>query len=81
MSEAANFSLVSATAEYAVEIEISDHEITLYELDGYPIDVKTAKRLYLQPGETAKIGISKNSNSVVDPAVALLRASLPGNLG
>ena len=37
MKEASNFSLVSAAAEYAIEIEVSEHDIILYELDGYPV--------------------------------------------
>ena len=42
---------MAATAEYPFEIEVQDHFIVLYELDGYPIDTQKARRLFLQPGQ------------------------------
>ena len=42
---------MSASAEYPLEIEVNDHFIVLYELDGYPIDTQKARRLFLQPGQ------------------------------
>ena len=71
------FSIVSAASEYPLEIEVNDHFVILYELDGYPIDTIKARRLYLQPGETAKIGLEKMNDDSND--LFLLRLSLPGN--
>ena len=45
---------MSAAAEYPLEIEVKDHFIVLYELDGYPIDTQKATRLFLQPGQGFK---------------------------
>ena len=46
------------------------------------VDTVRAKRLFLQPGETAKIGLQKHNNTDgVSSAVSVLRASIPGNIG
>ena len=69
-------SLVCGSSEYPLEVEVNDHYIILYELDGYPVDTQKSRRLYLQSGETAKIGleqIDKKSDSY------FFRVSLPGN--
>ena len=69
-------SLVCGSSEYPLEVEVNDHYIILYELDGYPVDIQKTRRLYLQSGETAKIGleqIDKKSDSY------FFRVSLPGN--
>ena len=70
-------SIISAASEYPLEIEVNDHFVILYELDGYPIDTIKARRLYLQPGETAKIGLEKMNDDSND--LFVLRLSLPGN--
>jgi len=77
VTQSQNFSIVSAASEYPLEIEINDHFVILYELDGYPVDTIKARRLYLQPGETAKIGLEKMNDDSND--LFLLRLSLPGN--
>ena len=59
-----------------MEVEVNDHYIILYELDGYPVDVQKARRLYLQPGETAKIGLERMSTKTQS---FFMRVSLPGN--
>ena len=59
-----------------MEVEVNDHYIILYELDGYPVDTQKTRRLYLQSGETAKIGLEQidtKSDSY------FFRVSLPGN--
>ena len=69
-------SLVCGSSEYPLEVEVNDHYIILYELDGYPVDTQKTRRLYLQSGETAKIGLEQidtNSDSY------FFRVSLPGN--
>ena len=68
---------MSAASEYPLEIEINDHFVILYELDGYPVDTLKARRLYLQPGETAKIGLEKINDDSSD--LFFMRLSLPGN--
>ena len=55
---------MSAAAEYPLEIEVKDHFIVLYELDGYPIDTQKATRLFLQPGHGFK---DQNRDSRSDP--------------
>ena len=77
MFKTKTFSIVSAASEYPLEIEVNDHFVILYELDGYPIDTIKARRLYLQPGETAKIGLEKMNDDSND--LFFLRLSLPGN--
>ena len=69
-------SLVCGSSEYPLEVEVNDHYIILYELDGYPVDTQKTRRLYLQSGETAKIGLEQidtKSDSY------FFRVSLPGN--
>ena len=58
------FSIVSAAAEYPIEIEVKEHLIVLYELDGYPIDTQKARRLFLQPGQGFT---DRNRDSRSDP--------------
>ena len=46
--------MVCSSIEFGVEVEVASHKLDLLELDGYPVDTISARRLYLNPGETAK---------------------------
>lgn len=70
------FSLICGASEYPLEVEVNDHYIILYELDGYPVDVQKSRRLYLQSGETAKIGLEQIGTKKDS---YFFRVSLPGN--
>ena len=71
-----SFSLICGASEYPLEVEVNDHFIILYELDGYPVDVQKSRRLYLQSGETAKIGLEQIGTKKDS---YFFRVSLPGN--
>ena len=57
------FHIVCTSAEYPIEIEFTDHTLTLIELDGFPVNSVTARKLFLQPGETASVEINKASDN------------------
>ena len=46
--------MVCSSIEIGVEVEVASHKLDLLELDGYPVDTISARKLYLNPGETAK---------------------------
>ena len=46
--------LVCSSIEIGIEVEVASHRLDLLELDGYPVDTISARKLYLNPGETAR---------------------------
>ena len=50
---------VCASADYPMELELDSHKMILIEMDGFPVTPVAARRLFLQPGETAKVRFEK----------------------
>ena len=50
---------ICASADYPIELELDSHRFHLFELDGFRVKETVARRLFLQPGETARVRIEK----------------------
>ena len=50
---------ICGSSEYGVEIELDDHFIIVHELDAYPVRTPRARKLFLQPGETAVVSFER----------------------
>ena len=80
MRENKSLHLVCSSAETGIEVEVANHEIRLLELDGYPVNPTVARRLYLGPGETAKIELNVlDTNNVEMEMNVLLKANAAGS--
>lgn len=70
---------ICGSSEYGVEMELDDHFIIAHEVDGYPVTPTRARRIFLQPGETARVSFERiQSNDSTSRSSFLLRASLAG---
>ena len=57
--------LICASADYGIEFKLeSSAVLNILEIDGYPINPVLAKRLFLQPGETAVVEVVSSSSNV-----------------
>ena len=70
-------SFVCASSDYPMELELDSHKMILIELDGFPVTPVAARRLFLQPGETAKVRFEK-INDDLDRNAFLFRANAAG---
>ena len=73
-------SFVCASADYPMELELDSHRMILVELDGFPVTPVAARRLFLQPGETAKVRFEKmiHLDGVPERDTFLFRANPAG---
>ena len=73
-------SFVCASADYPMELELDSHRMILVELDGFPVTPVAARRLFLQPGETAKVRFEKmvHLDGVPERDTFLFRANAAG---
>lgn len=73
---------ICGSSEYGVEIELDSHFMILNELDAYPVKPTRARRIFLQPGETARVSFelihSDGRGDTGDRSSFLLRATLSG---
>ena len=71
---------ICGSSEYGVEIELDSHFMILNELDAYPVKPTRARRIFLQPGETARVSFEliKSGRDTGDRSSFLLRATLAG---
>ena len=73
-------SFVCASADYPMELELDSHRMILLEIDGFPVTPVAARRLFLQPGETARVKFEKmvHLDGVAERDTFLFRANAAG---
>ena len=71
--------LVCSSTEFGVEVEVANHELMLWEMDGYPVNTVTRRRLYLGPAETAKISLVSLDDNDTTVKNVLLKANAAGS--